>query len=904
MRKNTFKSIISLVIIIFLLIPNLSIAAVEVNGILEPNIEENKQIEVLEPEATDTAESVKLEDQNINPKVDIIKTEEKTEVKTEVKIDTKPDVEKKVESISGETYKLTEKPQTEVTNSQGLTEAEYEREDVKGRLEAISQFEYLVPKTSSNYEIAMAHPDGTYSYVEAVDTLEGAIAEVKDISLPESNDGNLPAVINNDGQVVYSTNSMLRILSDTGNINLYTDPSLKNAFTYINQGYIEDAPIIEDNGVAIKIEVAGFTGWISKATTSQVLPMNQVINPSYYISQGGVLKHFISYDLTSTTNNGTTITLGKAPSYLKDGVKYFSYDGNYFYEGSNMATGLNNVISDLRNGNHNSSINSSNPYYLYFNYLPFRSTTSYSAAELNKFIDDNTDASSKLRGIGQALIDAQNAYGVNAVLTLGVAINESGWGTSKISKEKNNLFGIKAFDTSPGLSADAYNTPGDSVLEFTKNYISRGYADPADWRYKGGFIGNKNKGANVKYASDPFWGEKAAQFAHKIDFYLSSSNLNNLRDQNAYQLAMYKSDNQVKNDSGTLLYNITSDLKQYAGYHDTPLIIKNKDVVLKNGASCYEMYPERDTPVGAGGAINMFSGSYKWDVKGYVNTNGVKFINEGTRIATNGVEYQTHIQDIGWQDWKSNGDTSGTSGQSKRLEAIKININNIISGASIEYRTHVQDYGWQPWKSNGELSGTSGESKRLEGIEIRLKNAPGYSVQYRVHVEDYGWQNWKANAETAGTVGKGKRLEAIQIRIVKDSDYKLTYRSHVQEYGWQDWKNSAQTSGTVGSSKRLEGVEIKLDGAPEGTKISYQVHVQDYGWQNWKENGQLAGTVGQLKRLEAIKIKLENAPGYKVEYRTHVQDYGWQNWKSEGEMSGTEGQGKRLEAIEIRIVRK
>lgn len=38
------------------------------------------------------------------------------------------------------------------------------------------------------------------------------------------------------------------------------------------------------------------------------------------------------------------------------------------------------------------------------------------------------------------------------------------------------------------------------------------------------------------------------------------------------------------------------------------------------------------------------------------------------------VAYQTHIQDIGWQGWKSNGTMSGTSGQSKRLEAIQINL--------------------------------------------------------------------------------------------------------------------------------------------------------------------------------------------------------------------------------------
>ncbi|MDY6227742.1 MAG: chromophore lyase, partial [Clostridium sp.] len=71
------------------------------------------------------------------------------------------------------------------------------------------------------------------------------------------------------------------------------------------------------------------------------------------------------------------------------------------------------------------------------------------------------------------------------------------------------------------------------------------------------------------------------------------------------------------------------------------------------------------------------------------------------------------------------------------------------------------------WKSNGEMSGTSGESKRLEGIEIKLENAPGYSIEYRTHVQDYGWQEWKRNGEMSGTSGESKRLEGIEIRIVK-----------------------------------------------------------------------------------------------------------------------------------------
>ena len=36
------------------------------------------------------------------------------------------------------------------------------------------------------------------------------------------------------------------------------------------------------------------------------------------------------------------------------------------------------------------------------------------------------------------------------------------------------------------------------------------------------------------------------------------------------------------------------------------------------------------------------------------------------------IKYQTHIEDIGWQNWKYNGELTGTESQSKRLEAIKL----------------------------------------------------------------------------------------------------------------------------------------------------------------------------------------------------------------------------------------
>ena len=133
------------------------------------------------------------------------------------------------------------------------------------------------------------------------------------------------------------------------------------------------------------------------------------------------------------------------------------------------------------------------------------------------------------------------------------------------------------------------------------------------------------------------------------------------------------------------------------------------------------------------------------------------------------VNYRVHRQDYGWEAaYLSDGATSGTTGQSKRLEGIEIYLQGSQYSGGIKYRTHVQDYGWQGWCSDGEMSGTQGEAKRLEAIQIELTGdlANYYDVYYCVHAQNYGWLDWAKNGEMSGTAGKGYRLEAIQIKLV------------------------------------------------------------------------------------------------------------------------------------------
>ncbi|MDD4096476.1 MAG: GH25 family lysozyme [Oscillospiraceae bacterium] len=284
------------------------------------------------------------------------------------------------------------------------------------------------------------------------------------------------------------------------------------------------------------------------------------------------------------------------------------------------------------------------------------------------------------------------------------------------------------------------------------------------------------------------------------------------------------------------------------------------------------------------------------------------------------VAYQSHVQDLGWQDWAHDGGASGTSGQSKRLEAMSIILLGIDGG--IEYRTHVQDIGWMPWVADGAITGTSGQGKRLEAIQIRLTDeaAEKYDVYYRVHAENVGWMGWAKNGESSGTAGYGYRLEAIEIVLSEKGEaapgstansyadfYTLpivSYQTHIQDVGWQSSVINGATSGTSGQSKRLEAIRMQLEHLDGG--IEYKTHVQDVGWMNWVSDGSLSGTSGESKRLEAIQIQLtgDTEALYDIYYRVHAQEFGWLDWAKNGDPAGTAGYSYRLEAIQVVLVPK
>lgn len=684
---------------------------------------------------------------------------------------------------------------------------------------------------------------------------------------------------------------------------------------YTNGAYGADAAYLGTENGKVKFMLSGVIGLVAPQDV-RIINISSVASISFYEVSGGNLIHRITTNVTGSSY-ASNLNNGPAPSYLSKGVKYYSYDGHYFYTYENFSS----MLTDYANGVRNNSINPTSPFYNYFQYLPFRSKTSYSGDTLTTMINSKVQDASKLKNMGGTFVDKQNMYGANALLISGIAANESAWGMSNISQTKNNLFGINAIDSSPGQSANTFPDTITCVKEYTETFISKQYLNPSNWKYYGGFLGNKASGMNLKYASDPYWGEKAAAVAWNLDndggrkdayqytvgikdtINSKHTNLNVRTDATTSSTAVYSTGTQsnhsfliLNTDSSSGFYKIQSD----------PVLDETRKKIASSGEYNYNnMYLYASS-----GYITIVSkGSYKDDSDNPDNSL---------------IKYNTHVGDIGWQGGFADGATAGTTGQNKRIESINIKING-IEGLGVSYVTHVSNLGWQDWVSDGVNAGTIGKCLPMEAIRISLtgNKAGNYDIYYRTHVSNIGWLGWAKNGEPAGSSGYAYGMEAIEIKIVSKGDSapgdtnqhfvskgalvspEITYAAHVSEIGWQGAVQGGEIAGTTGKVLAMEALKISLKNSCDVT-ISYRVHVRNIGWQESAVNSAVAGTTGKNLPIEALQISLSGiqSSNYDIYYRTHVSNVGWMGWAKNGESAGSSGYAYPMEAVQIKVVPK
>lgn len=320
------------------------------------------------------------------------------------------------------------------------------------------------------------------------------------------------------------TTSSLVITQNDKIIKMTSGYVVTNNYVALNSETIKDQIAVAGNtemeylgsdATQVKVRLAGHTGYLKQADIT-LIPSALVKGRSYYTNEYGEIKHTL-YDY-KTNKYSASYVYGKAPSFMKQGEKYFSWDGINFTNADGSSKG---------------------EAYNYYQFLPARAATQYTADELDQYIVGklaevessgasiykNATTKSKLLGLGSVLKEVEANSHINAMLILSLAQHESAYGMSDHAQNLNNLFGLYVYDTNP--LNKKFDSVEANINELVEKFLQPNYITPGGRYTNGAVVGSKAIGFNVKYASDPFWGAKIAGHYYRAEKALGFKDANN-----------------------------------------------------------------------------------------------------------------------------------------------------------------------------------------------------------------------------------------------------------------------------------------------------------------------------------------------------------------------------------------
>ena len=489
-----------------------------------------------------------------------------------------------------------------------------------------------------NYEVSGFHADGYIDKVACFDNYNKA----KEFMISNgAADLAIMTRVNGSVKIVDANVALLDLSVNPTTLTYFYENSelTGRQYTYMDTGSLYggvDGALLDSSWSntygkwTAKVRIGNFTGWIP-SEAYEVVPITWVHSLSSYTITNESIKHNYVNKIQDYYSGSRGSYIGPKPEMLNTG-NYYSYDGHYFYND------LETMLRDYRKGNYNNSINKDNAYYNYYMYLSNHTKTSYSSINIDEYIRNNmgykkdvyghkkSDGTSRLYGQGTFFYYAQEKYGVNAILSLSLSRNETANGTSSLSINKNNGFGLNAVDSNPTQAANWYASFSSSILGYANKWITYGFASADDWRYFGPQFGDKWIGMNVKYASDTYWSEKMASNYYNMDKALG------LQDYNYYQLGVLKNsaDAYRSPSNHTVVY-------KYPEAEDAVVIIGEE---THNGTKYYKVMSDYNLDANGN---RLYSGDYNWNSAVYVKASDIKKINKGKNgyISPNSVyEYE------------------------------------------------------------------------------------------------------------------------------------------------------------------------------------------------------------------------------------------------------------------------
>ena len=485
-------------------------------------------------------------------------------------------------------------------------------------------------KVCEKFELANANTDGSITKVNCYNDYNTAKNK-----MDESSDKSLIILErSNDVTKVIDAKYALAYLDRGDKVTyLYSGSNLKTSITYMDNYYgygAPDAAFLEINysNKAAKIKIGGATGWVKNGEYI-IIPTNWVKSWSYYKVSDNGLYHYYAKDIENTGYSQSNRLIDIKPDGINN-ANYKSYDGNYFY------STFQDMIDDYRTNKHEKAVNKDKAYYNYYQYLPHRSKTNYDIDDFDSYLRNVlgfkgslygkflTNNYSVMYGTSEYYLFAEKMYGANALSIFSLGRHESGNGRSAIAYSKNNIFGHNAVDGAAYSSATGYLDVRSSIYTHGYGYINNLYARVGSSTYNGSHFGNKNTGMNVMYASDVYWGEKAASY------YFSFDKENGFLDRNFYQLIVSTySDVYARtapNTSSSVAYTIKKS--------NTPFIVLEEVKGETVGGSDIWYKVQSDTNIGDDGKIISGNSSwpeYNWNGVVYVHSNYFKKINDAKR---------------------------------------------------------------------------------------------------------------------------------------------------------------------------------------------------------------------------------------------------------------------------------
>lgn len=131
--------------------------------------------------------------------------------------------------------------------------------------------------------------------------------------------------------------------------------------------------------------------------------------------------------------------------------------------------------------------------------------------QFKKVLSDSKDTNKIFENNAEYFYYIEKQYNINGVFVAAVGIHESAWGTSKIAREKSNLFGYGAYDSNPYNGAYSFSDYSESIdliaRVFVKYYINpKGTAIYGGEKAEGTYYnGPTLSGINTRYATDKNW---------------------------------------------------------------------------------------------------------------------------------------------------------------------------------------------------------------------------------------------------------------------------------------------------------------------------------------------------------------------------------------------------------------